>query len=391
MVQEIAGSLTQAADLLARGGAQARRDSSGWSEAHLRDAFAARVKVMHCVYVAAHAVSVGLVQNELAERFDTRSAHFSVPAEELRRRVLDVEQIAYSYIQGHYPQALDAGHREPVDETRIPTAIAAWDIHAQRVLVREPTTHALARVAGAAFTASIHAHRLWRAAAQAGHVDAGTVKHEIVPALETMIEQWDGAHTLFRRLTHRLDSSPAALNHACWELPDAMRALSRDPLAQPIEPLDQSVNLAVAVRSLHRFHATVAGVAGVVHEVTRDVELLVDARGANNLITAGAEEVDRWGRPALSAVVAPGDLLCKRAIPAPEVLRARMEEVAHSVAATSRAVLRTTLTASDGNRGAPSSALTAVRIRPASRQLQTAERLERSSERTPVHGVHIAR
>lgn len=347
-LQEIGRAFTHAAETIAGSGVGERREPSRWTDAQLRDAFAARVNIMHTLYVASHAVSVALTQNALGEQFDARLRVHAVPADELRQRVLGTEQVAYSYMAGHYPQVLAGRYREPVDDSRIPTAIASWDVHAQRVLTREPTTHAMARVAGAAFAASTHTHRLWRAAVQTGYVDHRSFDTEIGPALEAMIEKWDGAHTLFRQLTHRLDTSPASLSESCWQLPDAMREVTRGRLGPAsVQDIHHRVDMTAMVRSLHRFHATLAGVGSIFHETARDAPLLVDARGANDLARAAFND-DRWSRPNGHVAVAPRDVLHKRAIPIPEGIRSCVEEVGQQAASASRRSLRATLAASDG-------------------------------------------
>ncbi|OLT20689.1 hypothetical protein BJF81_16000 [Ornithinimicrobium sp. CNJ-824] len=306
---------------------------------------------MHTLYVASHAVAVGLAKTAAEEKGDRRLQVHRVTAEELRHQVLSIEQITHSYINGHYPQAFHGRHREPPDDTRIPGAIASWDVHAQRALTREPTTHALTRVAGAAFSASLHVHALWRAAVQTGQVDPRTFENEISPALETMIEKWGQAHTYFQQLTHPHDSSPLALSKAGWELVDAMRevtATRRMPAS--VEDIRERVDGETLVRSLHRFHATMAGVAGVFHETARKAPLLVDARAANDIARTASEDNGRGVPPPQEATVAPRDVLHKRAIPFPEGIRGPAEDVGGQAATATRAALRSTLAASDGHR-----------------------------------------
>ncbi|MCE0485428.1 hypothetical protein [Ornithinimicrobium sediminis] len=347
-LQEIGQSFAHAAELISGSGVLERREPSRWTDAQLRDAFAARVNIMHTLYVTSHAVSVGLAQNALAERFDARLRVHHVSADELRHRVLDVEQVAHSYISGHYPHALEGRQREPVDDTRIPAAIAQWDVQAQRALVREPTTQAMTRVAGSAFAATVHAARLWRAAVETGHVDRRAFDHELAPALETMIETWDHTHTLLRQLSHRLDTSPPALSRAGWELPTAMREVTGGTAGPAtFEDIDRRIEMSSMVRSLHRLNATLAGVASVFRETARSAPLLVDAQTANILLKSTD---DRHALPHEQSVVAPRDMIHKRAIPIPDRLRAATEDAAAQVAAASRASLRATLSAGDGTR-----------------------------------------
>ncbi|MGB3257770.1 MAG: hypothetical protein WBA72_07245 [Ornithinimicrobium sp.] len=354
-LQEIGQVFNRAAELIARSGVAERREPSRWTEAQLRDAFAARVNIMHTLYVASHAVSVGLAENALAEVFDARLWVHRVSADELRHRVLDVEQVAHSYIKGNYPQALERRHREPADHSRIPGAIATWDTYAQQVLTRGPTADVMARVAGSAFAASTHAHRLWRATVETGYVDRRLFDTEIGPALETMIEEWGETHTRFQGLAHPHDTSPPSLREAAWELVDSMREVTTDRLGPAsAEDIDERVDMTSLVRSLHTFHATVAGVAGAFYEAARHAPLLVDARAANDIIRSALAYDDRGFPPHNHENVAPRDVLHKRAIPLPDGIRGQAEDQGHQVAQASRASLRSTLAASDGKREAMS-------------------------------------
>jgi hypothetical protein len=348
-LQEIGQMFTESAELINRSDVYQHRHPNRWTDAQLRDSFAARVNIMHTLYVTSHAVSVGLAQTAAQEKVDPRLRVHRVTAEELRHQVLSLEQVAHSYINGHYPQALEGRHREPPDDTRIPGAIASWDVHAQRALTRQPTTHAMTRVAGASFSASVHVHALWRAAVETGRVDRRTFDNEISPALETMIEKWGEAHSYFQQLTHRHDSSPLSLSRAGWELVDSMREVTATRrLPASVGDMRGRVDAGSLVRSLHRFHATMAGVAGVFQEAARSAPLLVDARAASHLSRTAPDD-DGWGTPPAHAVtVGPRDVIHKRAIPVPEGIRGPAAEAGSQAALATSAALRSTLSASDG-------------------------------------------
>lgn len=345
---EIGQNLTHAGELITGSGAGQRPGATRWTDAHLRDAFAARVNIMHTLYVATHAVSVGLGQNARAEQVDARLRVHKTPSAALQQRILDLEQLAHSYLDGHYPHALAGRLREPVDDTRIAGAISTWDVHAQRALAQDPTADTMARVAGSVFAASTHVHRLWRTAAAAGHVDLRTFDTDIAPQLETMIEKWGEAHTLFKNLIHPHDVSPLPLRQATAELGSALRDVTMGPIG-PVatEDIHQRVDMATLVRSLHRFHATAASVAGTFSETTRTAPLLVDARAAHNLIKATPEEDQPLSAQNATHCVAPTDVVWKRAIPLPLALREQAVEIGNEVSTAARASLRTTLAASD--------------------------------------------
>lgn len=379
-LQEIGQMFTEAAGLITRSGVIDRREPNRWTEAQLRDSFAARVNIMHTLYVASHAVAVGLAKTAAEERGDPRLRVHRVTAEELRHQVLGIEQITHSYINGHYPHALDGRHREPADDTRIPGAIAAWDVCAQRALTREPTTHAMTRVAGAAFKASVHVHALWRATVESGQVDPRTFENEIGPALDTMIERWGEAHQHFQQLTHPHDSSPLVLSKAGWELVDSMREVTAATrMAASAQDISGRVDGESLVRSLFRFHATMAGVTSVFHEAARNAPLLVDARAANNIARAISADDGPGALPSQDTIVAPRDVLLKRAIPIPDGIRSRGEDAGRRAALASRASLRSTLTVSDRREAAMSLPTSSTRPLSSASRLAAGQRHEHAS------------
>lgn len=367
-LQEIGEVLARAADLVERRGLTEPRR---WTDAELQDAWAARVNVMHTVYLASHAVSVGLGNNAQAERSDARLRVHKAPSGELQRRVWDIEEVAHSYINGHYPVALAGRYRAPVDDTRIPGAVSTWDVHMQRALARQPTTRTMVQVAGSAFTASTHAHRLWRTAVEAGAVDRQTFEQEIEPALETMIQRWGEAHDFFQGLAHPRESSGASIKDAAAELTSAMREVTVGPQGSPlpVEAIRSRVDVPALVRSLHRFHASVADVGGTFAETARSAPLVVDARSANELIKADLDPDERRHQDKID--VSPKDILWKRSIDLPTSIRGRVAEFGFAAASASRASLRATFKAIDqGNSTAATGA-------PRSAEL-AAERLERA-------------
>ncbi|MFK5634269.1 hypothetical protein [Ornithinimicrobium sp. LYQ103] len=354
---EIGRTFTRAATLIEASGMQTGTPPTRWTPRQIQDAFAARVNIMHTLYVSSHAISVALAATARAENQDQRLQVHNVTAEELRHRVLDVEQVAHSYINGHHPGALAGRHREPVDDNRIDVAVATWDVHAHRTLTREPTADAMAQVAGAAFSATMHAHRLWRAATDAGQVDPHVLTRDIAPALETMIERWGQSNTLWHNLHHPQVPPAGELREASWELVNAMREVTQDRVGPATHrTIAQRVDMPSLVRSLHRFHATVAGVGDLFYQTARRAPFVLNARPLNDLARElatsmvkpgahlrGRSETDGADAPLLS----PRDVLLRRAVPLPGAVRPLLEEPARQASTASRGALRATLAASD--------------------------------------------
>lgn len=353
----IGNLFTRAADLIDSSGLNEATPPTRWTPRQTQDAFAARINIMHTLYVAAHAMTVSLAGTVQAEKCDQRLRVHNVTAEELRHQVADVEALTHTYLHGHYPAALHGRHRHPVDDTRLDTAIATWDVHAHRTLSRAPTPDAMAQIAGAAFTATMHAHRLWRAAADTGHVRPDVFTKDIAPALETMTERWGQANTAWSDLHHPQTPPASELREASWELVNAMREVTRDQVGPAsTHTIAHRVDMVTLVRSLHRFHAVTAGIGNLFHETARHAQFTVNARPANDLtrqLIPSAENPralpEGWPQttPANTAVLSPRDVLLRRLVPLPDVLRPLLQEPARQAAVATRAALRATMTASD--------------------------------------------
>lgn len=339
-LEEVGQVFARAAGSIRRSGVHERRDPDRWTDAQLRDAFAARVQIMHILYVGTHATAMGLSTTAQAEGQDERLRVHRVPAQELRQRMLDLEQLAHSYIKGNYPQALAGEHREPPDESRVPSAIATWDVYVHRALTKDPTAAVMTRVAGGAVFVADQAQHLWWDAVRAGRLDRDRFDQEVGPGLEAAAGAWQTAQEFFDQLQHRNDKPPRNLTDAGWGLVAGLQEVAGSPpgAAPPREAGDQ-VAWPTLARSLQSLHATLAGIAGAFDDATRTAPLLVDSRAANRLA--------RPGSGGLEAVVTARDVYYKRAVPLPVELRSRATEVAGEVVRASRASLRTVLSATD--------------------------------------------
>ncbi|SOC51119.1 hypothetical protein SAMN05421879_10134 [Ornithinimicrobium cerasi] len=392
-LQEIGTLFTRAAAMIEASGTG--RPGTRWTHRQNQDAFAARLNIMHTLYVTSHAVSVALATTARDEIRDSRLQVYNVPAHELRARVLDVEQIAHSYLRGHHPTGLDGRHRQPVDDTRIDTAIATWDVHAQRTLTREPTPDAMAHVAGAAFATTLHAHRLWRAAAHTGHVDPRTYRKEITPALEAMIERWGQANTVWHNLHHPQVASANVLREASWELVNAMLEVTRDRIgAATGQRIAERVDMPTVLRSLHRVHATLASVGDLFHDTARRAPFVVNARPANDLAhQLEPPTAKRRGWPGLEpeeqSVLSARDVLLRRAVPLPEPLRPLLERPSAQAAVASRAALRATIDVGRANTDAMHVPTTWTKTNPPAARLARSQHAERQRP-APTPGIGVA-
>jgi len=115
-----------------------------------RDLEAARARIMHALYVSAHAVGVSLHQHGHSRYHDAlgtnrpielnqRHSPYAVPpTTEWIRRMAVSEAAAGRYLDGRFTEALTGEAISPIeDDTRISRALAGWDIQAHRTLASE--------------------------------------------------------------------------------------------------------------------------------------------------------------------------------------------------------------------------------------------------------------
>src|SRR3546814_527637 len=138
-------TLLNAAALVRRYGAEIAHEQT---EAH-RDLEAARTRIMHGLYLTAHAVNVALHDNGRDRVTDARESgrrvqlaqHHSpyavAPTGVWIDRMSACENTARSYLTDRFPHALTGEAIRPVDDHgRLAQALANWDIQSHRALAR---------------------------------------------------------------------------------------------------------------------------------------------------------------------------------------------------------------------------------------------------------------
>lgn len=143
-LRDMAHTLDQAASLVER-----FADHVPLSDAGREDLEAARARIMHSLYVAAHAVTVSLVQHgrtrhdqaaatrrPLARPAD-QTPYAVAPTTEWVRRMAAAEAAAAGFAaHGRLPALLNGEQRvPPADTSRLTRALARWDVQAHRGLV----------------------------------------------------------------------------------------------------------------------------------------------------------------------------------------------------------------------------------------------------------------
>ena len=176
-----------------------------------RDLEAARARIMHALYVSAHAVGVSLHQhghsryqaalgtNRPIELNQRHSPYAVPPTTEWIRRMAVSEAAAGRYLDGRFTQALRGEASRPIeDDTRISRALAGWDIQAHRTLASDawPTnmvliTRTQGLIAGAAMV-------LVDAAQLAGHLEP---TDRLSPAIAEAGRAWSNLASRWGDLT----------------------------------------------------------------------------------------------------------------------------------------------------------------------------------------------
>ncbi|MCW2846129.1 MAG: hypothetical protein JWR90_103 [Marmoricola sp.] len=147
-VDQITETLRTAGALIARYGTDLPAHQS--RTAH--DIDAGRARVMHTLYVTAHAVTVALnthgkdlvrvsrVQGRPIPLSNNHTAYAVPPTGRWMHRAARCENLARDYLAGRFVNAARGEAQRPAeDEDRIPCAVARWDIQAHRALARNPS------------------------------------------------------------------------------------------------------------------------------------------------------------------------------------------------------------------------------------------------------------
>ena len=352
--------MTQMAQTLSQAGALVRRYGTEIpierTEAH-RDLEATRARIMHALYVTAHAVGVSLHQHGRTrfhearnsdrplELSRTHSPYAVPPTIGWIRRIAVSERAAGRYLSGRFTQALAGEASRPVeDDTRISRALAGWDIQAHRTLASEHwpvsmllITRTPGLIAGAAMV-------LVDAAQLAGELDPSD---RLTPAIAEAGRAWSNLASRWGDLTPpdaRLDPD---LMHAAAEVRAAYRELTHN--ATTMASLDTIATRPGLPRTVRdTLHALESGseIAYVVTEKAHTPGLSGPARAlsirAHNDIEAGLAAPHPDGDVVW---VSPADIVAQRTVPLPAPVRELLRTASAATAsAASTAADTATLT-----------------------------------------------
>lgn len=333
-------------------------------DAH-RDLEAARTRIMHGLYLTAHAVNVALHEHGRDRVNDARSAgrridlaqHHSpyaiAPAGVWIDRMSACENTARSYLTAGFPQALAGEAMRPVDDPgRLAQALANWDIQTHRALARNPEppnilliTRTQGLIAGASMV-------LVDAAATAGVL---ACSDRLIPAITEAGRSWSNLASRWGDLAPPGAPLEEPLARAAAEVRAAYRQITHDKtvLATP-DVIAIRPALPQAVPATLRAIEGGSELAVIVAENADAPGLIGPARAlsrrAHNDVEAGLATARASGRDVVW--VSPADILTKRMVPVPAPVSEAMR--AASSAARAAALVASKVAALHGLGGGTS-------------------------------------
>jgi len=325
---QIADTLSRAARLVERYAGEIPAERA----AVRQDLDAARTRIMHGLYVAAHAVGVALHQHGRDRYREARTAGRPLPLSTRRspyavgptgqwiQRLAVCERAAGSYLNGNFAQALAGEATRPLDDPgRLQRALTAWDIQAHRTLASAPTptnvllvTRTQGLIAGAGLV-------LVDAAARAHLFPSPTAAERLLPAINQAGRAWSNLASRWSDLKTPAARLDGDLARAAAEVRAASRELTHDKTTTAsLDDIATRPGLGQATAAI--LHALEAGaeLAYIVREQADNPNLTGPARAlsirAHNDIEAGLATPHPDGD---IAWVSPADIIAKRHIPLP--------------------------------------------------------------------------
>lgn len=356
-VDQITETLRTAGALIARYGT----DVPAHQTRTARDIDAARARVMHALYVTAHAITVALnthgkdlvrkshLEGRPIQLSGSHTPYAVPPTGKWMQRVARCENLAHNYLAGRFTTAAHGeAQRSAEDQERIACALARWDIRAHRTLAHDPSpanlvliTRSQALITSASITLSeAVAHSRPQETAETSRPERARL------AISRAAESWSQLGSRWHDLTRPSDRLDPALAAAAAEVRAAYRELTHDlttratPAAIATRPglargIDASLDaLEVATELAYGLteQAARSDLVGPASALSRRAHNDIDA----GLATADLDDDQAW--------VCPADILAKRLVclppPVTEGLVRVSEEVAQN-AASAAAVSRT--------------------------------------------------
>jgi hypothetical protein len=368
-INQMTQNLSTAATLVRRYGAELPH---GHSEAH-RDLEAARTRIVHGLYLAAHAVTVALHEHG-RDRVDDahgsgrplqlamhHSPYAVAPTGAWVDRMSACENTARNYLTGRMVHAL-AGEAVPPgdDPGRLAHALAAWDIQCHRDLARDlaPSnilliTRTQGLIAGASMV-------LVEAATTAGVLDPSD---RLVPALARAGRAWSNLASRWGDLAPPGARLEESLVCAAAEVRAAYRQITHDTTTlAATEVIAARPGLPRATMATLRAIEAGSDLAHVVAEKAFTRDLTGSARALSRRAQNDVEsDVDTPPGEGDVVWVSPADILAQRTVPVPppvlKTLRAASATTVADAAAAATTAGLTIANAAESSTGVAAASL----------------------------------
>lgn len=301
--QQTASTLAQAASLVHRYGT----DVAPSQQRVRRDIQATRTRLMHGVYLSAHAVTVALYDRSRDLRTDaagqgsplpisaTRSPYIVASTADWVQRIGVCERTAGAYLGHRFPEQLAGEAGDATDPNRLRRALATWDIQAHRTLAAHPTPANLV-------LASVTQARIADASAvllqAAGTGRAVPSPDTLGPAVDATAQAWAELGNRWRDLALPQDRLDPALARAAGEVRAAYSELITYQGTGPATPATIAARPGVgeAVQASLEALEVSTDLAYVVNEKANDPHLTGPARALSLRVHNDAEQA-REGHP----------------------------------------------------------------------------------------------
>jgi hypothetical protein len=334
----VAETFTRAADLIGRRGGHIRPTDP----AVRTDLDAARMRIMHTLYLGAHGVGVAAGQHvrdvELSTRGKSSRESRAVPrGQDATNRLAAFEQLAGAYVGSRFARAAQGEQvRGPYGTERLQQALIGWDIQAHRTLAATPIAANLLMAsrtqAGVATVAGVILH----AAARTGHVDARAYEHRLAPTIDATQEAWTRVAGRCAEMTSPASRTDLDLVHAANELRAAVREVAHDKTtwARP-DVMAGRVDLGEAAQHLQQALSTAVDVACVIRDVAaQDTNLTGPARAMSHRANAEVDRADNGRRDEDVVWVTPSDVYANRTVTIPQPVRAGLVDATETLVQT---------------------------------------------------------
>jgi hypothetical protein len=336
----VAETFTRAADLIVRRGGHI-----GPTDPAIRaDLDAARMRIMHTLYVSAHSVGVAAQQHvadvELATtRGMSSRASRAVPrGQDAINRLAAFEQLAGAYVGNQFARAAQGEHvRGPHGAERLQQALIGWDIQAHRTLAATPTPANLLLTSRTQAGIATAAAAILHAGASTGHVDTHAYEQRLAPTLDATQQAWTHVATRWAEMTTPASRTDLDLVHAAGELRAAVREVAHDKTtwARP-EVMAGRVDLGEAAQHLQQALSTAVDLACVTRDVAAaDTNLTGPARAMSHRAHADIDRAADGGHEDEEvAWVTAADVYANRTVTIPQPVRSGLVDATDTLVQT---------------------------------------------------------